>query len=172
MLVQLIEWENRTKKHPFGVCEAATMLWLQKIDIEGVQAATELLAQDCDDIQLLVEEGQISWLVHLRDFLHPNSNFHNGNVFAFTGQAIRELDVGDFIFITGGIHAAAMYKNQVGIFFFNPGKGMFLCQTSPNVADNAQSHAQLYNAVMSDAELGRNTFAKKGRLSCTEREVG
>ncbi|MGF6149285.1 hypothetical protein QFZ84_000243 [Pseudomonas fluorescens] len=28
----LVPWTNQTAKHPKGVCEAATMLWLSRID--------------------------------------------------------------------------------------------------------------------------------------------
>jgi hypothetical protein len=126
---KLLEWENRTEKFKKGVCEAATMLWLSRLDNSGLEEAVKLKPEQCDDLQAKVEAGTSSFVWTLGPMLAGESSFKPYEAVKITATVFATLDVGDFLYlsISGGAqgHAMAVYRHRNGVYFFNPGEGIY-----------------------------------------------
>jgi hypothetical protein len=155
---KLIEWENRTAQHPNGVCEAAAMWWLSRLDNFGIDQALKLKQTDCDELQARLELGTTSWAAGLQPMLGNDSKFSPYADLNFTAKLIAELDTGDFLYVGGGGHASAVYRHRSGVFFFNPGEGFYFSAMNSTAAD------ELFSLISKDSMLGSQTFARKGYL--------
>lgn len=155
---KLMEWENRTAQHPNGVCEAAAMLWLSRLDNLGMDHALKLKPTDCDELHARCEALTTSFFVGLQPLLGNDSKFFPYAELKLTAKLIGELDVGDFLYVGGGGHASAVYRQRSGIFFFNPGDGFFFSPMTASASD------QLYSLISEHGMLSSQTFARKGCL--------
>lgn len=128
-------WKNKTKKHPRGVCEAATSIWLEQISKQGIQQANKITPQECDALQSEVEAGTYTWAADLINLLAPGAQFDafNGPVVTTIAEMIHVLDNmqdNDFLYISatnnwGGGHAVAVYKSQGTYYFFDPNYAIY-----------------------------------------------
>ncbi len=126
---QIREFENWTKEHGGGVCDAACMTWLSRIDTRGLLYAMELKPDECDELQASCEKGTASFAWTLSALLSPDSTFDAATHVTIDVHAITKLATHDFLYVvvaskTAG-HAMAIYKSLNGILFFNPGEGFF-----------------------------------------------
>ncbi|WP_156894797.1 hypothetical protein [Janthinobacterium sp. 1_2014MBL_MicDiv] len=158
------EWENKTHMHPKGVCEAAAMLWLSRLDNQGMEHALKLKASDCDALQALIEKGDTSWAVKLQDLLGTDSMFFPLVPAELSSADIAGMEPGDFLFVAGNGHAGAVYQHRDGIFFFNPGDGLFFLQKSISMEDKLKAAGKLMSAIKDDSMLGSGTAIRKGKL--------
>ena len=148
-----VVWPNWTPRHPRGVCEAATSLWLARIAEGGDQGllhANRLTSTDCDELQARVERNS-GWTfsLNLRELLPPQVTLHQSDVDFFEGiysdmpnvirggernstvpDLLDTLRPGEFFYVnathsTGNGHAMAVYRDGQQYHFFNPGVGIF-----------------------------------------------
>jgi len=143
--MEYTKWTNYTEKHPKGVCEAATSVWLEKIAESGIAKACNLTPDDCDALQSEVEKGGYTWATGLLPRLRKwktDTDFD-----PFTGptfkaknvvkedilQTLKSMKMSDFLFIsattsTGNGHALAVYKEdeEDKLYFFDPNKGIYI----------------------------------------------
>ncbi|WP_347905980.1 hypothetical protein [Pseudomonas purpurea] len=126
----LVPWKNKTAKHPNGVCEAATMLWLSRTDQKGLKYANTLTPEDCDALQSKVEAGD-TFVFLLPPMLLPTSHFHPLDAVPPSLDALKALKTGDFIFVNAnglpgiGGHAMGIYRNANILYFFDPEFGIY-----------------------------------------------
>ena len=134
-----IPWKNVTKKHPRGVCEAATSIWLQKIAAVGIKKANKIVPEDCDDLQAKCETGTYTWAVDLLPALQdskPTATFNafDGSVVKTVPEILAVLNAmndNDFRYISsinanGSGHATALFKYQGNIYFFDPNHAIYI----------------------------------------------
>ena len=79
-----IKWNNTTAKHPKGVCEAATVTWLQKIKQHDIATANKITPTDCDALQKKVEKSDFNWAESLASTVGTKS------FDAFNGNTLKE----------------------------------------------------------------------------------
>lgn len=126
----LEKWINKTTLHPKGVCEAATMQWLSRIDQKGLAYARKLTPQECDGLQFKVEEGE-TFVFLLPEMLLPTSTFCPLSPIPTNFDSLDALNPGDFIFVSAdgrpgvGGHAMGIYKNAKNLLFFDPEFGIY-----------------------------------------------
>lgn len=129
-------WSNKTQKHPKGVCEGATSIWLQRISNKSLADANQITANDCDTLQEQIEKGSYTWATDLLPTLKKDATFD-----AFDGPNItKEQDIkdvlqglknGQFVYVsaanpTGNGHALAFYKQDTStICFFDPNNAIY-----------------------------------------------
>jgi hypothetical protein len=134
-----VKWKNTTKKHPNGVCEAATSIWLERIAEAGIDFANNITPEDCDSLQTKVENGTYTWAVDLLPLLGDKATFH-----PFEGEnptseesllsIISEMSDNDFRFVSatnswGGGHAVAVYRYRGKYYAFDPNYAIYSCST-------------------------------------------
>lgn len=138
-------WKNSTAKHPNGVCEAATSIWLQQIATNGIIRANSIIATDCNDLQAECEVGSYTWATDLINLLGVNATFDalNGPTIANKQDMLKVLESmndNDFRFISatsqgGNGHATALYKFQGTIYFFDPNYAIYSIETLQSELD-------------------------------------
>lgn len=155
---KLLEWENSTNMHPHGVCEAATMLWLCRIDNTGLQHALELRPEECDDLQKGVESGKVSWIFSLSHMLGKGSTFSATKHLPIERATIANLKVGEFLYIAASSgangHAIAVHRHSAGIFFFNPGQGIYFLRESDSEINELANLIEKVCGLESTARIG------------------
>lgn len=141
------KWNNRTKKHPGGVCEAATSLWLQRISYKGIAVANTLKPEECDDLQTKCESGEYSWAVDLLDLLGgtPKASFDAFQTTQLKKQADAEklleaMVENDFRYISAtgqsaSGHATALYRKNNEIYFFDPNYAIYWINISKSKSE-------------------------------------
>ncbi len=143
-------WKNRTLRHPRGVCEAATVLWIRRIAERGLAFANELQPKHCDELQSRVERGWIHSLqmgtempsnvtLHMEDGMFagidsPISNcIRGGSAGNSSVPALLDtLNSHDFFYVdatgygggTSGGHAMAVFRDGDQYHFFDPDRGI------------------------------------------------
>lgn len=138
--MKTIPWKNKTKKHPNGVCEAATSIWLEKISNQNISSANKITPDECDVLQSQVEAGTYTWAVDLINLLKPGSTFNpfSGPTIANPVQmltALTSMSNGDFFYLSatnphGGGHAVAVFKAANNFYFFDPNYAIYSCDSS------------------------------------------
>ena len=128
-LKKIREFTNWTDKNRKGVCDAACMTWLSRIDMRGLLYAMELKPEECDELQTSCEASKSSYGWTLKTMLANESQFDAGGHVAIEMDAVQNLRTHDFLYaiVAGEMagHAMAIYKSLQGILFFNPGDGIF-----------------------------------------------
>ncbi|MFG6105622.1 hypothetical protein U2F10_25465 [Leptothoe sp. EHU-05/26/07-4] len=136
--MKTITWNNQTKKHPAGVCEGATVTWLQEIQKSGISKSNQITAQDCDALQAECEKGDFTWAVDLQSTVKPSSfDALNGNTLKVDGKSKDSIETGvlghltkpgDFVYISAtnpGGHAMALYRTKDKIYYFDPNHAIY-----------------------------------------------
>ena len=178
-IVMDVVWKNRTLRHPGGVCEAATVLWIKEIAKTGLASANELQPKHCDDLQARVERGWVHSL-NMGEEMPSNVTLHMENgMFAgidspisncikggSTGNSsipalLDTLNSHDFFYVdamgykggASGGHAMAVFRDGDQYHFFDPDRG--ICHgTRDQIAAAIQtSIANWSNVVVSQGHI-------------------
>ena len=135
-----IPWKNYTPKHPDGVCEAATSIWLSRICKNGIDEADKLTALQCDDLQEQVESGEYTWAADLLTLLggEQKAGFNafegpNINSREDMKKALDSMKNNDFFIISatngwGDGHSVAGYKKDEIYYFFDPNTAIYIAE--------------------------------------------
>ncbi|HLA56609.1 MAG TPA: YopT-type cysteine protease domain-containing protein [Flavobacterium sp.] len=165
-----IPWTNTTSKHPGGVCEAATSIWLQTIADNGIQQANKITATACDDLQTACESGAYTWAIDLLPLLSadPNASFDafDGPTIVNNGQMLNVLNTltdNNFRFISatngnGSGHATALYQNNGTIYFFDPNNAIY------SISSLQSDKVALANQIMTNLQSWSDIVVRSGRL--------
>jgi len=140
--MKVIEWHNKTEKHPHGVCEAATSIWLQKISESGISYANTITHVECDDLQEKCNQGMYRWTTGLLYLLGHKSSFNATDSDCVENlqcmrTVLNKLKSKDFCYINalniyGGVHAVVVYKYQSNYSFFDPNYAIYIYEDSEN----------------------------------------
>ena len=172
-------WSNRTLRHPGGVCEAATVLWIKRIAESGLAFANKLQPKDCDALQSRVEQGWVHSLqmgaempsnvtLHMENgmFAGIDSSIPNCIRGGSTGNSsipalLDTLNSHDFFYVdaTGygggasGGHAMAVFRDGNQYHFFDPDRG--ICHgTRDQIAASIQTSIRNWsNVVVSQGHI-------------------
>jgi len=154
-----ISWKNVTKKHPNGVCEAATSIWLQTISNFGITKANAITSQECDNLQEKIEAGTYTWATDLPPLLKSGTDFD-----AFEGPNITDkndvnkilkgLKANQFVYISasnphGNGHALALFYDGTDYYFFDPNHAIYKASAkeigalAQQVIDNVKAWSEI-----------------------------
>lgn len=160
-LKKIWEFTNWTDKNRKGVCDAACMTWLSRIDRRGLRYAMELTPEECDELQASCEASKSSYAWTLTTMLAKESKFDASGHVAIEIDAVQNLRTHDFLYAVVGSemigHAMAIYKSLQGILFFNPGEGIF--HVPAHEAKNLIDH------IKNSEYYGKMSSFRKGALS-------
>ena len=159
---KLLEWTNSTEKFKSGVCEAATMLWLARLDHGGLEEALKLKPEHCDELQAAVESGKSTFATALEPMLALESSFKPFEDVPITVASFAALEIGDFLYlsVSSGAqgHAVTVYRHRNGVFFFNPGEGIYYSRSTD------AELKELDKLIREDSHFGSQSAARKGSL--------
>lgn len=175
-------WKNSTAMHPNGVCEAATVLWLQRIYNVNVADANKLLPTDCDILQARVEKGDTLILPEtFRSYVGEDVSFDPFNAQIILKKSKIEdpianeefvkllsiLNPGEFWYINAtmpdniqlGGHALAVYKDDDLLYFFDPNTGIYEVEMMKNEL------SELADTIISTTIFWKDIVALPGKLN-------
>lgn len=154
------QWANSTSVWQHGVCEAASSIWLQRIQDRGVEKASEIKPDECNALQSKVESGEYTWALGLSEvvdgaevnaFDPQHTKPKNFTSRSNTLPVLMDLSQNRFCFFaankqSGGGHALAAYYDGSTYWFFDPDAGIYK-GTADEVADHIVERLKYFPSV-------------------------
>jgi len=137
LFMKTIPWENKSPKHPNGVCKAATSNWLADICYKGISEANKLTAWECDSLQSKCEKGQYTWSLQLTALMGGEDKasfdaWHGPDITdsASIEAVLKGMKENDFYIISasgprGDEHTVAGFFENRCYYFFDPKYAMY-----------------------------------------------